>query len=641
MPPTPTPSSTSTPTPTLTPPPTASPTPTLRAPLTPIPTSPPAARLVITKSDSTPSSVTAGSAPDEALARAGEVISYTVRIQNAGNAPATNVLLTDVIDPNTTLMAGSVQSTQGTVRRGNGDGDASVEVALGNLAPSAEATVRFAVRVDEMLPEGVTRIANQATLTGDNFPVAQSDDPDTTETNDATQTPLAQVALLEAFKTSALDDRDGDGIVGAGDRLRYTIVVENQGGAAATGVRLLDTPDRNTALVAGSVATDAGAVVRGNTSGDASVTVNLGTLASGDSAIVAFDVIVNPQLRQSTRRITNQGTVRADNLADALTDDPTTASVDDPTVEQLLLEPMLSATKRDLLFADVDANGFASPGDVLLYEIQVRNDGNVTATGVAVEDVLTEGVTLVPGTVQSSGGELSASGSRIEAMLGALVPGGTATISFRVMIETPQPLGALAISNQATILSNELPPVLSDDPLQPGEADVTLTAITFEPLVSLSLRDLLLIDADRDDTVSTGDTLIFSAVLINSGNAPARSVTFFHAPDAQTTLLPSSVQTSLGTVARGNAASDASIEVAVGTLPAGARVNLSFQLVVGEINGRNVLSNQARVRFENSTTIFDLLSDDPDTPDKADDPTLTALGVVAEPAVLFLPVIER
>ena len=138
--------------------------------------------------------------------------------------------------------------------------------------------MRFVVRVDETLPDEVTRIANQATLTGDNFPAVQSDDPDTTAVNDATQTPLAQVALLEAFKTSALDDRDGDGLVGAGDRLRYTIVIENQGGAAATGVRLLDTPDRNTALVAGSVATDAGAVVRGNAPGDTTVEVDLGAL---------------------------------------------------------------------------------------------------------------------------------------------------------------------------------------------------------------------------------------------------------------------------------------------------------------------------------------------------------------------------
>ena len=212
--------------------------------------------------------------------------------------------------------------------------------------------------------------------------------------------------------------------------------------------------------------------------------------ASGDSAIVAFDVLVNPQLRKITRQIANQGTVRADDLADTLTDDPTTANLDDPTVEQLLLDPLLSASKRDLLFADADANGFASPGDVLLYEIQVRNDGNVTATGVAVEDVLDEGVTLVPGSVQSSGGELAISGGKIEAALGALAPNATATLSFRVAIQRPQPAGATAVSNQATVLSNELPPVLSDDPLQPGEADPTLTAITFEPLVSLSLRDL-------------------------------------------------------------------------------------------------------------------------------------------------------
>ena len=400
---------------------------------------PPAPRLLVTKIDSTPGSdVAAGDATESARASAGEAISYTVRVQNAGDAPAVNVLLTDVVDPNATLTAGSVRSTQGAVQRGNGEGDAGVEVALGNLAPGAEAVVRFVVRVDEALPDEVTRIANQATLTGDNFPAVQSDDPDTTAVNDATQTPLAQVALLEAFKTSALDDRDGDGLVGAGDRLRYTIVIENQGGAAATGVYLLDTPDRNTALIAGSVSTDAGTVVRGNAAGDVEVEVDLGTLASGDSAVVAFDVLVNPQLHKITRQIANQGTVRADELADTLTDDPTTANLDDPTVEQLLLDPLLSASKRDLLFADADANGFASPGDVLLYELQVRNDGNVTATGVAVEDVLGEGVTLVPGTVQSSGGELDISDGRIEAALGALAPNATATLSFRVAIQRPQ-----------------------------------------------------------------------------------------------------------------------------------------------------------------------------------------------------------
>lgn len=138
---------------------------------------------------------------------------------------------------------------------------------------------------------------------------------------------------LAATKTVAVsDDADGDGGASPGDTLLYTIVVTNQGAATATGVVVADTPDPNTDLVVGSVTTDTGAVTTGNTAGDATVEVAVGSLAPGADASVTFEVVVDPALPSGVEEIVNQGQASADNADATATDDPSEPGPDDPTV---------------------------------------------------------------------------------------------------------------------------------------------------------------------------------------------------------------------------------------------------------------------------------------------------------------------
>lgn len=63
---------------------------------------------------------------------------------------------------------------------------------------------------------------------------------------------------LSATKTSALDssaggDLNGNGVVNPGDRLTYTVTINNTGADPATGVNFSDTLDANTTFVSGSV----------------------------------------------------------------------------------------------------------------------------------------------------------------------------------------------------------------------------------------------------------------------------------------------------------------------------------------------------------------------------------------------------
>ncbi|HUP23361.1 MAG TPA: DUF11 domain-containing protein, partial [Thermoanaerobaculia bacterium] len=124
----------------------------------------------------------------------------------------------------------------------------------------------------------------------------------------------------------------GDGGASPGDTLLYTIVVTNEGDAAASGVVFTDTPDANTDLVVGSVTTSAGTVISGNTAGDTTVEVDIGVLAAGGSVTITFEVVIDPELPSSVTEIINQGLVAADGLDDVPTDDPAEPGPEDPTV---------------------------------------------------------------------------------------------------------------------------------------------------------------------------------------------------------------------------------------------------------------------------------------------------------------------
>lgn len=134
---------------------------------------------------------------------------------------------------------------------------------------------------------------------------------------------------------SLLTDPDGDMTPSRGDTLRYTLTITNTGALTLLGVTLTDTPDPNTALIVGSVTTNAGVVTSGNNGGDTSVGVAIGDLAPAASAIVTFDVLVPAAVPDNVTTVSNQATITAGNLAATASNDPATGAAGDPTVTTL------------------------------------------------------------------------------------------------------------------------------------------------------------------------------------------------------------------------------------------------------------------------------------------------------------------
>ncbi len=68
----------------------------------------------------------------------------------------------------------------------------SQSLVIGNLAPGDSIVITFKVEIDDPFPMGDTEVANQGTVSGNNFANVLTDDPDTAAPNDATVTPVQE-----------------------------------------------------------------------------------------------------------------------------------------------------------------------------------------------------------------------------------------------------------------------------------------------------------------------------------------------------------------------------------------------------------------------------------------------------------------
>ncbi|MFN8566800.1 MAG: hypothetical protein U0Z44_04600 [Kouleothrix sp.] len=263
----------------------------------------------------------------------GDTLQYRVLISSRGNTTALALVYTDTPDPNTRLVPGSVQASPGSVISGN-TGVPPVTVQIGDLPPGAQAEISYRATINTPLPADVTQIVNQGLVRGTNIPDTPTDDPTTPAPDDPTITPLTPTPILVAEKSDFLQiDANDNGKPSAGDTLIYLITVANRGAVPALSVRFTDDPAQfanNVIFVAGSVVTSQGTIVKGNTSGDTTIEIDLGTIAVGASARINFEVQIKDPVTPPL--VKNQGIFSTPSIPPVLTDDPDTPEPNDPTI---------------------------------------------------------------------------------------------------------------------------------------------------------------------------------------------------------------------------------------------------------------------------------------------------------------------
>ncbi|UCE19340.1 MAG: VWA domain-containing protein, partial [Gemmatimonadota bacterium] len=190
------------------------------------------------------------------------------------------------------------------------------------------------------------------------------------------------------------------------------------------------------------------------------------------------------------------------------------------------LQPTLVVTKTDALFSDEDSNGVISPGDVILYTIVITNNGAGIATGVTFADTPDVNSDLVVGSVTTSQGTVTdgnfGGDTTVGVTIGSVPTMNMVTITFRVTIDDPFPLGLTEIANQGWVNSNQVSDKPTDDPDTPAPDDPTVTPVVAGPII----------EADKTDTdlnggnLEPGETLEYTVTISNSGNQNAVGLRF-------------------------------------------------------------------------------------------------------------------
>lgn len=553
----------------------------------------------------------------------GDVIEYSATITNSGPAPATGVIFRFTPDPTTTLIEESVTATSGRIAT-----NSQIRVDLATLNPNASATIQFHVRIKTSLPQGTISIRAQGIVSSNERPDEPTDDPTTLTPYDPTELIVSAAPLLRVQKTfSIFNDLDGNGQPSPGDILKYTLIVTNVGRENAGSVILSDGLDPNVTLVIGSVTTTQGTVLSGNAESDRFVQVNLGTLPGrGESATVTFRVGVNTPLPGGVTAIVNRALASGDNFPGFVSDDPTTPATDDPTITVVTEQPHVLVTMRAFLKVDADGNGLPSPGDTLSYHIVLVNIGNADATNVFLSSTPDPNTILVVGSVRTSLGTIQTGNTIGDSSVGVLIDrilraGGTASVSFDVTIKDPLPSSVGSISAQALVNVPSIGSTPSDDPDTPALGDATKTAIAAAPLMHFTKDAFLVYDTDRSGTISPGDILEYTLILINAGTRDAANISLSDTPDPKTRLIAGTAKTNVGVAHVGTF--DAN--VTVGTLGAfGGQARVSFRVRINSPPPPDAftISNQAQISGTNISTQY---SDDPRTP-TPNDATLIALG---------------
>ncbi len=269
---------------------------------------------------------------DPDTVEAGATLTYTLTYSNTGNLTATNVIITDTLDPNTSFVSATLTPIGGLPN--------APVWSVGSIAPGEIGQITLTVAVGRPLPNN-TILTNTAWL-------------DTQQTAPVSATSQTTVSSRPVLTITKSDNPDP---VTVGQNLVYTIIITNTGNEDASSVTIVENYDPNISFIYASRLPDPG-------SGDTQWT--LGTLAVDTSTSLQVVVRVTDTLPVGTI-LTNEVTLDSDQTTPISTTEDTQA---------------LSVS--DLEMTQIDSPDPVPAGDPLTYVIWYGNTGTAPATNVVI-----------------------------------------------------------------------------------------------------------------------------------------------------------------------------------------------------------------------------------------------------------------
>lgn len=343
---------------------------------------------------------------DKAHADIGDVLTYTVTVNNPNNFTINNVFVTDATPVGTTYLGNLIVSAPFT-----GMAPAS-GITITSIGPDDAVTISWQVQVNSTpsVPTPITNLANVTIPEG------------ITGVTNVVSTKIAH-AFISTLKSVNKSNAN------VNDTLTYRLILTNNGNATANRVVLTDPVPTGMSYVTGSII---GSVpFTGTLTGGLTLTA---PIPPGGNATISYKVKVGSSV-PAVNPIPNRAFVTYAYTVDPATPNGVTASGSSNTVTTQVSTALLTTVKKaDKVMAYI--------GDVITYQVALTNIGNVPASNVILIDIMPNGTSYVMGSLAS---DVVFTGSPLTTihLTHAIEPGETIAFTYQFQvtgIPNPNPI---------------------------------------------------------------------------------------------------------------------------------------------------------------------------------------------------------
>ncbi|UCE37406.1 MAG: DUF11 domain-containing protein [Thermoplasmata archaeon] len=417
---------------------------------------------------------------DVTVADPGDQIIYTIDYENTWSGDATNVVIEDTIDPDTTYVNASLAPS-------NIAGDV-ITWNIGTISGGGSGSITLIVKVDVNVEDGTT-LTNIVTLNYDDAN-GNPQDEETDSVNVSVTAP--DMTISKSADVSYADP---------GDEITYNITYENTGSGVAAQVWIVDTIPSYTTYVSSSPAY---------------------TSVSGDSYTWHFTNVSQGTYYITLKVKVDVGTVPGTILINNVTLDYTDANgnqpydTEDDSATVTVTAPDITLSKE----ADVTT---ADPGDIITYNITYSNNGNGLAAHVWINDTIPTDTTFVSSSVNYT----AKSGDTYTWHFTDIGPG-----AYYIILKVRVDVGTEPGTTLTNYVTLEYTDANGNQPYDTEQDSATVTATA--PAMTISKN------ADVT-TADPGDLIIYNITYSNNGNGVAAHVWINDTIPADTTFVSSSV----------------------------------------------------------------------------------------------------
>ncbi|SCC13493.1 DUF7507 domain-containing protein [Bacillus wiedmannii] len=500
------------------------------------------------------------------IAPGNSFLTYTVLLENIGNATATNITFTDPIPNNTVFIEDSVR-VGGVLLSGVNPANG---IPIGDIIAGDFINVTFRVQVVS-IPNPIFTIGpggpnspvvngasiNYQFMTGPNLPLVSRS---TTSNPVSTQINSGEILAVKSVdKTFAK----------IGDTLSYTISLSNPGNVTSQNILFTDILPDGTTFISGTLVNDSSAQQIGNPANG----IQIGNITPGSTVAITINVLVTNI--PSINPISNFSSVQYSHVVD-----PSQPALSQTNISNTVSTTINSAILTTTKSAD---KSILSVGDTITYTTTITNTGNTAATNITFTSAIPANTTFIPNSFTINGMQQLGARPALGVNIPNIAPGETVTVTFQVTV--------ISVPPSSSIMDNDT--ILYSYTVNPSAAPVT-TSTSTNSVTNPVLDAMITMIKSVDQTLVTlGDTITYTTLLTNSGNTNATNITFTDLIPDGTTFVSDSVTingiTQIGL--------NPNTGITIGSIAPNSSIAIAFQVTATSTPVQNPIANSASASY--------------------------------------------